>query len=60
MRVLEDKTPHEVEAAFLIGYHYLQILPHGSVLDKKVFRHSFFSFKKFYLKKMVCAFLMPC
>lgn len=45
MRVLEDKTPHEVEAAFLIGYHYLQILPHGSVLDKKVFRHSFFHLK---------------
>lgn len=45
MRVLEDKTPHKVEAAFLIGYHHLQILFHGSVLDQKVFRHSFFHLK---------------
>lgn len=56
MRVSDDKIPHKVdEAAFLVGYHYLQILPHGSVLDKKVFRHSFFSFEKLYLEKMVCA-----
>lgn len=47
MRPLEDKTPHKVETAFLIGHHYLQILPHGSVLDKKVFRHSFFHLKSY-------------
>lgn len=45
MRVLDDKIPYKVEVAFLVGYHYLQILPHGSVLDKEVFRHSSFHLK---------------
>lgn len=60
MRVLEDKTPNKVEAAFLVGYCYLQILPYESVLDKKSIQAFFFSFEKLYLEKMVSAFLMPC
>lgn len=45
MRVLDDKIPYNVDVAFLVGYHYLQILPRGSVLDKEVFRCSSFHLK---------------